>query len=101
QRRQPRARGDKVRDTDSRDADDAQAAATNEDAPSQPYELLSIKVAQKYFFDRRFGGALVGGQRNQFYPINTLSGFIYGGQVRSFSPVNLQVRYRPLSSIYG
>ena len=101
QRRQPRARGDKVRDTDSRDAEDAQAAATNEDAPSQPYELLSIKVAQKYFFDRRFGGALVDGQRNQFYPINTLSGFIYGGQVRSFSPANLQVRYRPLSSIYG
>ncbi|HEV8486473.1 MAG TPA: putative LPS assembly protein LptD [Blastocatellia bacterium] len=101
QRSQSRARGDKTRDTESREADDAQEAATNEDSPAQPYELLSIKVAQKYFFDRKFGGALVEGQRNQFYPINTLSGFTYGGQVRSFSPANIQVRYRPLSSIYG
>jgi hypothetical protein len=99
--RQRQARGDKRRDRDGRQEDDAQDVATNEDAPTQPYELLSIKVAQKYFFDRRFGGALVEGQRNQFYPLNTLSGFIYGGQVRSFSPANLQVRYRPLSSVYG
>src|SRR5262249_54108456 len=34
-------------------------AATNEDSPVQAYESLSIKVAQKYFFDRTFGGALV------------------------------------------
>jgi hypothetical protein len=77
------------------------AAAGNQDAPAQPYELVTIKVAQKYFFDRDFGGALVEGRRNQFYPINTLSGFTFGGHARSFSPVNVQVRYRPLSSVYA
>ncbi|HKY03990.1 MAG TPA: LPS assembly protein LptD, partial [Blastocatellia bacterium] len=76
-------------------------SATNENAPGQAYEFLSIKVAQKYFFDRDFGGALREGERNQFYPINTLSGFTYGGRARSFSPVNVQVRYRPLSSIFA
>jgi LPS-assembly protein len=73
----------------------------NEDSPAQPYELLTIKIAQKYFFDRDFGGALVEGRRNQFYPINTLSGFAFGGVARSFSPLNVQMRYRPLSSVYA
>lgn len=80
---------------------EALARATNFDAPPQAYELLSIKLAQKYFFDRDFGGALREGHRNQFYPINTLSGFTYGGRARGFSPVNVQVRYRPLSTVFA
>lgn len=75
--------------------------AGDENAVPQAYEVLSIKLAQKYFFDRNFGGALIEGRRNQFYPINTLSGFTFGGRARSFSPVNVAIRYRPLSSVYG
>lgn len=71
------------------------------DATPQAYEALTVKVAQKYFFDRNFGGALIEGRRNQFYPINTLSGFTFGGRAREFSPVNLAVRYRPLSAVYA
>jgi LptD protein len=78
-----------------------EALASDEDATPQAYEVLTVKVAQKYFFDRNFGGALVDGRRNQFYPINTLSGFTYGGQARSFSPVNVSARYRPLSTVYA
>ncbi|HSO73802.1 MAG TPA: putative LPS assembly protein LptD, partial [Blastocatellia bacterium] len=77
------------------------ASADNEDSPPRPYEFLTVKVAQKYFFDRNFGGALVEGQRNQFYPIDTLSGYTFGGRARSFSPVNIAIRYRPLSVMYG
>ena len=77
------------------------SGASNESATTQAYELLTIRFAQKYFFDRTFGGALVEGRRNQFYPINTLSGFTYGGRARSFSPINVAVRYRPLSSVYA
>jgi LPS-assembly protein len=62
---------------------------------SQPYEALSITVRGKYFFDPFFGGALVPGRRNQFFPINTFSGFTYGGVPRRFSPVNVETRYRP------
>lgn len=80
---------------------DPGTVATNEDAPPQSYEFMTVKVAQKYFIDRDFGGALVEGRRNQFYPINTLSGFTSGGRERSFSPVNVAVRYRPLSSVYA
>ncbi len=54
----------------------------------------------KYFFDPLFGGALTPGQRNQFYPIDTLSGFSYGGVPRRFSPINVDARYRPRANIF-
>lgn len=66
---------------------------------TQPYEALTITVRGKYFFDRFFGGALVPGQRNQFYPINTFSGFSYGGVPRRFSPLNIEARYRPRADV--
>jgi len=62
---------------------------------TQPYEALTVTVRAKYFFDPYFGGALIPGRRNQFYPLNTLTGFVYGGMPRRFSPVNIDARYRP------
>ena len=61
---------------------------------SQPYEFLSVTLRQKYFFDPTFGGALTPGRRNQFYPINTFSGFTFGGVERRFSPLNVEARLR-------
>lgn len=71
------------------------------DGKEQPREFLSLKIAQKYFFDSRFGGALVPGERNQFFPINTLSGFTFGGIERRFSPVTVSARVRPVSSMFA
>ena len=67
---------------------------------SQPYEALTISVRGKYFFDPYFGGALQPGQRNQFYPLATLSGFSYGGVPRRFSPVDVEARYRPRREVF-
>jgi LPS-assembly protein len=64
----------------------------------QPYEFLSVTLRQKYFFDPTFGGALVPGRRNQFYPINTFSGFTFGGVERRFSPLNVEARLRTPTS---
>ena len=66
---------------------------------SQPYEALTITVRGKYFFDPTFGGALIPGQRNQFFPIDSFSGFSFGGVPRRFSPINLETRYRPRRSL--
>jgi LPS-assembly protein len=71
------------------------------DGDSQPHDLLSITVRQKYFFDPTFDGALQRGERNQFFPINTFSGFSYGGIERRFSPINVTARLRPLWALYG
>lgn len=78
------------------------AARTGEAATlsSQPYEALTVTLRGKYFFDPFFGGALKPGQRNQFYPINTFSGFSYGGIPRRFSPLNVEARYRPRRDIF-
>ena len=67
---------------------------------TQPYEALTITLRGKYFFDPFFGGALITNRRNQFYPINTLSGFVYGGVPRRFSPVNIDARYRPRRHLF-
>jgi len=83
--------------------DEAVEVARRENRPllaSQPYEALTITLRGKYFFDPFFGGALRLNQRNQFYPINTLSGFVYGGLPRRFSPVNVDARYRPRRDLF-
>lgn len=71
------------------------AARDNKSLATQPYEALSITIRGKYFFDPFFGGALTPGRRNQFYPIDTFSGFSYGAVPRRWSPLNVDVRYRP------
>lgn len=60
-----------------------------------PYEFLSVKVVQKHFFDPHFSGALREGETNQFYPLNTITGFYYGALPRNFSPIVTQVRVSP------
>lgn len=62
---------------------------------TQPHELLNVTLTQKYFFDPTFGGALQERVRNQFFPINTLSGFAFGGVQRNLSPLNVRARLRP------
>jgi LPS-assembly protein len=81
----------------------AETQGGNQKVPlaSQPYEALSITVRGKYFFDPYFGGALIPGQRNQFYPINTFSGFTYGGVPRRFSPILIEGRYRPRRTLFA
>lgn len=77
------------------------AAGENPSLATQPYEALTISVRAKYFFDPFFGGALIPGRRNQFYPLNTLSGFTYGGVPRRFSPLNVDARYRPRKDLFA
>ncbi len=67
----------------------------------QPHEWLNLTLTQKYFFDPTFGGALREGERNQFFPINTLAGFAFGGIKRDLSPLNIKARLRPTSAIFA
>ncbi|MEE8350150.1 MAG: putative LPS assembly protein LptD [Acidobacteriota bacterium] len=59
------------------------------------HEWLSLKVAQKLFFDSDFDGALEPGSINQFYPLNTLTGFPYAITDRTYSPLTTVVRFTP------
>ena len=66
----------------------------------QPYEMFTLTVRGKYFFDPNFGGALIPGQRNQIAPITSLSFYTFGGAPRRFSPLNIDATYRPRKTIF-
>ena len=66
----------------------------------QPYELLTLSVRGKYFFDPSFGGSLVPGRRNQTASMTALSFYTFGGVPRRFSPLNIEATYRPQKTIF-
>ncbi len=68
---------------------------------SQPYEWMTLTVAQKHFFDPEFGGALQNDKRNQFSALNTLTGFAYLGFQKSFSPLSVNARIRPTEATFA
>jgi LPS-assembly protein len=79
----------------------ARRGGDDEESSAQPHELLSIAVRQKYYVDPTFGDAFDPLLRNQFYPINMLSGFGAGGIERRFSPINVEAKLRPISSLFA
>ena len=62
---------------------------------SQAEELVTWRVAEKYYFDRTFGGALVPGQRNVFQALSSITGFAFADAPRRFSPLVSDVRVTP------
>jgi LPS-assembly protein len=58
-------------------------------------EALSWELKQQYYFDPRFGEALVAGRRNIFLSSLALSGAVFLDQPRRFSPVISVLRFRP------
>jgi LPS-assembly protein len=58
-------------------------------------EVLSWKLAQKYFLDPNFGGALVTGQRNVFQTTDALTPFAFASQPYQFSPIVSDLRIEP------
>jgi len=67
----------------------------------QPYEVFTLTIRGKYFFDPRFGGALIPGRRNQIEPITALSFYTFGGVPRRFSPLSIDATYRPQQRIFA
>jgi len=64
-------------------------------------EVITWEVAQKYFMDRAFGGALFVGKRNVFTTTEDLTGIAFLTAPRNFSPIisRLLVHTSPATSI--
>lgn len=58
-------------------------------------EFLSWMLAQKYFFDPTFGGALVPGQPNVLKTLDELTPFAFADEPRHFSPIVSDLRVEP------
>jgi LPS-assembly protein len=69
------------------------------EAPSSARELVSWELAQKYFLDTSFGGALVNGQRNVFTTTEDLTGFAFLSSPRHLSPLVSRLRIQPSSNL--
>jgi len=76
------------------------ALSEKKDTTIQPYEIFSLSIRGKYFFDKYFGGALTPGQRNQTAPISAMSFYTFGGIPRRFSPIIVDATYRPQRTIF-
>ena len=59
---------------------------------SGPREVLSWEIAQKYFFDPTFGGALIPGTRNVFTSTADFTGINFLNDQRRFSPIISRLR---------
>ena len=77
-----------------------QAKSNGDTLSVQPYEIFTLTVRGKYFFDKTFGGALTPGRRNQIEPITAMSFYTFGGVPRRFSPLNIDATYRPQRTIF-
>jgi LPS-assembly protein len=58
----------------------------------QTKEVVTWEIAQKYFLDPNFGGALVTGQRNVFNTTEELTGIAFATEPRHLSPVVSRLR---------
>jgi LPS-assembly protein len=61
-------------------------------AGPQVREVATWEIAQKYFIDPTFGGALVAGQRNVFTTTEELTGIAFATQPRHLSPIVSRLR---------
>jgi LPS-assembly protein len=62
---------------------------------AQADELVSWKIAQKYYFDPTFNGALVPGTRNVFQALDSITPFAFADQPRHFSPIDSKLVITP------
>ena len=62
---------------------------------NQADELVSWKVAEKYYFDPTFNGALVPGTRNVFQALDSITPFAFADQPRHFSPIDSDLKITP------
>jgi len=62
-------------------------------------EVLSWEVAQKYFFDPNFGGALVPGRSNVFTTTVDFTGIAFLTAPRHFSPIVSRLRFNTAGKI--
>ena len=61
----------------------------------QSNNLVTWKIAQAYYFDSTFGGALTPGTRNVFQALDSITPFAFADEPRHFSPINSDLVISP------
>jgi len=66
---------------------------------AQPREWASWQIAQKYFLDPTFGGALIPGRRNVFDTTLDLTGIAFLTNARNLSPLVSRLRFEAVNNL--
>jgi LPS-assembly protein len=86
--------GEQTCTADQEDAETSRNKRLEACEASPSRELVTWEVAQKYFLDPNFGGALVNGRRNVFTTTAEFTGIAFITAPRKFSPVISRLRVR-------
>jgi LPS-assembly protein len=70
-----------------------------ESCPLQTREWASWQIAQKYFFNSDFGGAVISGRRNVFDSTLDLSGISFLTANRNLSPLTSRLRFEAIDNL--
>ena len=65
----------------------------------KPREWASWQIAQKFFFDPNFGGALIPGRRNVFDTTLDLTGIAFLTGPRNFAPLISRLRFEAIDNL--
>jgi LPS-assembly protein len=78
------------------DTSDPEKAAA---CQAQPRQWISWQLAQKFFFNPTFGGAVISDRRNVFDTTLDLSGVDFLSEPRNFSPVISRLRFEAIPNL--
>ena len=93
-----RPTGERPCDPDSAEnGDNADAAAKT--CPEAPREWASWQIAQEYFIDPNFGGALIPGRRNVFDSTLDLMAATFLTSPRNIAPITSRIRFDAIDNL--
>jgi LPS-assembly protein len=69
------------------------------ECPAKPREWASWQIAQKFFFDPNFGGAIIPNRRNVFDSTLDLTGVAFLTNSRNFSPLISRMRFEAIDNL--
>jgi LPS-assembly protein len=78
---------------------DAQAAQNSTNCPAKPREWASWQVAQEFFLDPNFGGAIIPNRRNVFDSTLDLTGIAFLTGPRNLAPIISRLRFEAIDNL--
>jgi LPS-assembly protein len=86
-------------DQESKKSQDADDADSGDLCPALPREWASWEIAQEYFIDPKFGGALIPGRRNVFESTLDLMAPTFLTSARNLAPITSRMRFEAVDNL--
>jgi LPS-assembly protein len=71
----------------------------SDDCPARPREWASWQIAQKFYIDPNFGGALIPGRRNVFDSTLDLTSVAFLTSPRNLAPITSRLRFEAIDNL--